>query len=145
MNIRAFTRLTGIVFLLLGFIGMIPGLTSEAFLDDPDLVIDSNYGRIFGVYPINVFHNIVHLGLGVWGIVAAREVIASRRFCRATAIFYGALTLLGIIPITNTLFGLVPIFGNAIWIHAIFAGVTAYYGYFRPQAKDQIIIERRAA
>jgi hypothetical protein len=45
------------------------------------------------------------------------------------AIGYGLLTILGLIPQTNTFFGLIPLHGNDVWLHAVLALVGAYLGF----------------
>jgi hypothetical protein len=42
---------------------------------------------------------------------------------------YGLLAILGLIPGTNTLFGLVPIYGHDVWLHALSALIAAYFGF----------------
>jgi hypothetical protein len=39
------------------------------------------------------------------------------------------LAILGLIPATNTMFGLVPIYGNDVWLHAGTALIAAYFGF----------------
>jgi hypothetical protein len=39
------------------------------------------------------------------------------------------LMIAGFIPGLSTMFGLVPLFGNDIWLHAVLAGVAAYFGW----------------
>ena len=50
------------------------GLSMEADL--------SRAARIFGLFPVNLLHNLVHLAFGIWG-VAARKFSSARTYCRA--------------------------------------------------------------
>ncbi len=34
---------------------------------------------------------------------------------------------MGLIPVLNTSFGLIPIFGHDVWLHALFALAAAYF------------------
>lgn len=126
--IRTFALIFGIVYMLVGILGFIPGL-SQHHADMPPISIDSFYGKMLGLFPINVLHNVVHMAIGAWGILASRSVGASRLFGKGLAVIYGLLTILGLIPATNTLFGLVPIYGHDIWLHALSALVAAYFGF----------------
>ena len=36
---------------------------------------------------------------------------------------------MGLIPGLNTTFGLIPIFGNDVWLHALTALIAAYFGW----------------
>jgi hypothetical protein len=60
-------------------------------------------------------------------------------FARALAILYGLLAVLGLIPGLNTLFGMVPLHGHDVWLHAGTAMIAAYFGW-----RGQTEIERRA-
>ena len=62
-------------------------------------------------------------------LLAYRSYGGARTYFRAVAIIYGLLTVLGLLPATNTTFGLVPIYGNDVWLHALLALVAAYFGW----------------
>ena len=46
---------------------------------------------------------------------------------------YAVLVVLGLIPAVNTLFGLLPIHGHDVWLHAVLALPAAYFGFFGPR------------
>jgi hypothetical protein len=60
---------------------------------------------------------------------AYHSYLGARTFCRALAIFYGLLSVMGFLPVLNTTFGLIPIFGHDIWLHGLTALVAASYGW----------------
>jgi len=128
MKTRTFALILGIAFLGAGILGFVP-----AFLSAPDanppLRLETGHGNLLGLFPVNVLHNLVHLIFGVWGVVVWRNFAASRGYCRSVAIIYGVLAIAGFIPVLNTLFGLVPLHGNDIWLHGVIAVVAAYFGY----------------
>lgn len=120
----------GIVFLLVGISGFVAGPPPPGA---PPLAFDHGHGLALGLFPINTLHNIVHLLFGVLGIAAARGALLSAvGYFRLVAISYAALVVLGLIPATQTTFGLVPIWGNDVWLHALIAAGAAYFGYFAP-------------
>ena len=127
MTLPTFARLYGIAFLLIGLSGFVPGL-SPAHVH-PNLAVDAGSAMALGLFPVNLLHNLFHLAFGAWGLLAARSVGAARGYARAVAAIYGLLTLMGLIPATDTTFGLVPIYGNDVWLHALLAGVAAYFGF----------------
>jgi hypothetical protein len=131
---RMFARIYGIVFLIIGVGGFIPGLTQEH--DHPNMAIDFASGMELGLFPVNGLHNIVHIAFGIWGLVASRDFDASRWYARIVAIAYGLLTLMGLIPATNTTFGLVPIYGHDVWLHALLAAGAAYFGFLYKETKS---------
>jgi hypothetical protein len=95
----------------------------------PPITVDSFYGRLLGLFPVNILHSIVHLAVGAWGLLASRSVTGARFFGQGLAVFYGLLTILGLIPFANTTFGLVPIYGHDVWLHAASALIAAYFGF----------------
>jgi hypothetical protein len=123
-NIKYWTLGIGAAFGLAGILGFIPGVVGHVHPEDYPLTVDNNYGRLLGLFPVNILHSLVHLGLGVWAFFAARDLVSAVRFNRFNTWFYGALAIFGLIPGLNTLFGLVPIFSHDIWLHFGFAAVT---------------------
>ena len=111
----------GIVFLLVGLLGLFVdnGMSMDADMETA--------GRLLGLFPVNLLHNLVHLAFGAWGIAASRGFAASRTYGRAGAIIYGALVLIAFV--SPNLFGLVPIGGNDIWLHVLLAIGLAWIGF----------------
>ncbi len=126
--IRKFALIFGIIYVIAGIAGFIPALNPH-HADMPPIAVDSFYGRALGLFPVNILHNLVHLGIGVWGILGSRSLSGARFFGRGLAIFYGLLAILGLIPATNTMFGLVPLYGNDVWLHGGTALIAAYFGF----------------
>jgi hypothetical protein len=127
MSIQTFARIYGIVFLIVGIGGFIPGVTEPHV--HPGLAVQAASGMELQLFPVNALHNIVHILFGAWGLFAAGTFTASRTYARVVAVAYALLTILGLIPATNTTFGLVPIYGHDIWLHALLAAVAAYFGF----------------
>jgi hypothetical protein len=127
VSIHLFARVFGAVFLIVGIGGFIPGVTQPH--QHPDLAVEAASGMELGLFPVNVLHNLVHIAFGVWGLVAAGRADAARLYARVVAISYALLTVLGLVPATNTVFGLVPIYGHDVWLHALLAAVAAYFGF----------------
>ncbi len=136
MRLRYFSLVAGILFLLLGILGLIPGLT-PLLAGAPMLKVSAGYSYLFGLFPVNLVHNLIHLGIGIAGIIAYFGKLDARIFARTAAVFLGLLAVLGLIPATNMLFGLVPLLGYNIGLHALAAAIAAYFGWFgQRKAKD---------
>ncbi|HYO07593.1 MAG TPA: DUF4383 domain-containing protein [Tepidisphaeraceae bacterium] len=130
MNTRYFALILGIMFLLIGVMGFIPGLvTHDMPTGTTDVGSHADHGRLLGLFPVNTMHNLVHLAFGAWGVIAYRRWDASRTYARATAIIYGLLAIMGLIPNFNTMFGMVPLHGHDVWLHAAIAAAAAYFGF----------------
>ena len=141
MNTRTFARIFGAVFLIIGIGGFIPGLTAmdhAGHAADSEVTLRSFFGYELGMFPVNVLHNIVHLLFGIWGLMAAKSYSGARGYFRTTAIIYAVLTVMGLIPGLRTTFGLIPLYGGDIALHAVLALVAAYIGWMnRDTASDR--------
>jgi hypothetical protein len=126
-----FTLITGIIFVLVGVMGFIPGFVKEATAtpDMAGLSFTPGYGYLLGLFPINVLHNVVHLLVGILGIVASVSLGSARLYSGVLAIFYGLLTVMGLFPPTQSTLGLIPIFGNDVWLHGLTAAIAVYFGF----------------
>jgi hypothetical protein len=129
MALRRFALIFGIVFLIVGAGGFIPAMVAPH--SHPDVTVTSGLGLELSLFPINVLHNIVHLLFGIWGLLASRSDDGARGYAKAVAIIYALLTVMGFIPALrlHTTFGLVPLYGNDIWLHALLAIVAGYFGF----------------
>ncbi|BAY12281.1 DUF4383 domain-containing protein [Calothrix sp. NIES-2098] len=136
MGARYFALICGIVFLLVGLFGFIPGMVASPGTAGPALAVKVGYGYLLKAFAVNLLHNIVHIAVGIAGLVSYRTYIRSRNYARGLAIFYGVLAVMGLLPVLNTVFGLIPIFGNDVWLHAITALIAAYFGFKTPSPAD---------
>ena len=115
MTTQRIAQIFGAVFILVGLLGLVMGgYTMSATM-------------LLGLFPVNLLHNLVHLAIGGWGIMAAQSEASAQAFCKIAGIAYVALALLGfIIP---DLFGLIPIGGNDIWLHLVIGVILSYVGF----------------
>lgn len=129
---RYFALLSGIVLVVLGVLGFVPSIVSY-----PDLVPESialygiagGVGHVFGLFPANPAENIFYIIWGAFGLAAAIAIDSSRFYAGLTAVIFGLITVLGLIPYTNTLFGLFPVYGNDVWLHGGLTVIAAYFGF----------------
>lgn len=118
--IRRVALMFGIVFVLVGLLGLFSsgGMSMEA---------DPAPAMVLGMFPVNLLHNLVHLAFGAWGLVASRSFGASKSYAQIAGVIYIVLAVLGFV--TPTTFGLIPIGGNNIWLHAVLGIVLAGVGF----------------
>jgi hypothetical protein len=126
-----FALIIGIMYLLIGLMGFISAFVREPIVspEAAGLGFTAGYGYLMGLFPINALHNIIHILVGILGIAASISLDSSRLFSGALALFYGLLTIMGLFPPTQSTLGLVPIFGNDVWLHAATAAIAAYFGF----------------
>ncbi|MDB5672638.1 MAG: hypothetical protein JWO25_3597 [Alphaproteobacteria bacterium] len=125
---RTFALLFGIVFLAIGVLGFVPGAMHPPMAAH-DITMTQNYGDLLGLFPVNMLHGVVHILFGLWGLLAYRSLGGARNYFRSVAIIYAVLAILGLIPAFDTTFGMIPIYGNDVWLHALLAIVGAYFGW----------------
>ena len=127
MNMGTAARVFGVGFLLAGISGFFPSPIPPGA---PPLVVAHGYGLALGMLPVNVLHNVVHLAFGALGLMAGFGAgFAARTYFQIVAVVYALLAVMGLIPATHTTFGLVPIYGNDVWFHAVIAALAAYFGF----------------
>lgn len=132
MNTGTAALVFGIVFVLAGISGFFPTPIPPGA---PPLTIEHGHGLALGLLPVNTLHNLVHLLFGVLGVAASRGAIMSARgYFQLVAISYALLVVLGLIPATQTTFGLIPIWGADVWLHALIAAGAGYFGFAAPVA-----------
>jgi len=139
MRVETFALFSGIAYLAAGLLGLVPAALTPAPADAPPIHVTLFHGYLLGLFPVNILHSAVHFAIGVWGIVAERGMTSPKVYARSLAIFYGALAVMGGIPGLDTVFGLLPIHGHDIWLHAGTAGLAAYFGW-----RSAASVERRA-
>ena len=127
--LRRFALILGAAFVVLGVSGFIPGITIGH--NHPDVRVETGLGLLFGLFPVNVLHNLVHILFGLWGIAASKTAGAARTYGKVTFIAYSLLMVMGLVPAANlhTTFGLVPLYGHIIWLHAVLAAAGGYFGF----------------
>jgi len=108
--IQKTTAVFGVVFIAVSMLGFITGgMSMDAHM--------ATAQKVAGLFPINVVHNVVHLLFGAWGLYASKSAVNARRYCLLSGAIYLLLAGIGfVIPET---FGLIPIGGNDITLHAV--------------------------
>lgn len=110
----------GIIFILVAVLGFIsPGGLVMA--------MDPTTGMVLGVFPVNLLHNIVHLLFGIWGLIASRTWAGSKQFFTVGGIIYAVITVVGFLSPTG--FGIIPLGGADIGLHAVLAIAMLGIGY----------------
>ena len=135
MQLGIIARVFGIVYLLVGALGFVPALNQTVPDSSAHLVVGQTT-FLLGFFAVNILHNVVHILIGLAGLVLGGSVGGARGYFRLLAVVYGLLVILGLIPLTNTVFGLVPIFGYDVWLHAVTAVLALYLGWGYPVPQE---------
>lgn len=118
----------GLLFLVLGLAGFLPGFVAGPASAYPG----PGYGYVLGLFPTNYFHNAIGILVGLWGLAAFTSLSGSITFNQAFAVIYGIQAIMGLFPFSNTLFGMMPLFGNNVWLSILTAAIAYYYGFVKP-------------
>ena len=110
----------GAVFLLVGILGFIPGITTN--YGEMTFVGHDSEAKLLGLFQVNVVHNIVHLLFGVAGLALARTWESSRLFLVGGGAVYLVLWLYGLVIDLNSAANFVSLNTADNWLH-LFLGV----------------------
>jgi Domain of unknown function (DUF4383) len=89
-------RLVGVVFLLVGIAGFIPGITTNLY-DGLEFAGNDGDAELLGVFKVSVLHNIVHLLFGLAGLALAGTASSARTYLLGGGAIYIVLWLLGLL------------------------------------------------
>ena len=92
--VQNIARLVGIVFLLVGIAGFIPGVTTNLY-DGLEFAGDDGTAELLGLFQVSVLHNIVHGLFGIAGLALAATASGARTYLIGGGAIY--LFLLGIV------------------------------------------------
>ena len=90
------TRLVGIVFLLVGIAGFIPGITTNLY-DGLEFAGNDGNAELLGIFKVSILHNLVHGLFGIAGLALAKTASGARTFLIGGGAIYVVLWLLGIL------------------------------------------------
>ncbi len=107
----------GAVFLLVGILGFIPGVTSD--YDQLSGAGHHSEAMLLGIFQVSILHNIVHLLFGVLGLAAARAVATARSFLIIGGAIYLVLWIYGLIIDKDTGANFVPVNSADDWLHFV--------------------------
>jgi hypothetical protein len=108
------------VFLLVGVLGFIPGVTTE--YDGMTFAGHESTAMLLGVFHVSILHNIVHLLFGIVGLALARTVSGAGGFLIGGGAVYLVLWIYGLVIDHDSAANFVPLNGADNWLH-LFLGI----------------------
>ncbi|MFF2317768.1 DUF4383 domain-containing protein [Arthrobacter sp. NPDC058097] len=111
------SQAVGAVFLLVGVLGFIPGITSN--YEALSFAGHGSGALLLGIFQVSVLHNIVHLLFGVAGILMSRTHGQARSYLLYGGVIYLVLWLYGLITGHDTPVNFVPVNTADNWLHFI--------------------------
>jgi Domain of unknown function (DUF4383) len=116
-NVQKAAMAVGAVFLLVGILGFIPGITSN--VGQMTFAGHHSESLLLGVFQVSILHNIVHLLFGVAGLALARSISGSRNYLIGGGAIYLVLWLYGLIVGQESAANFVPVNTADDWLHFI--------------------------
>ncbi len=110
---------TGIVFLIIGIAGFIPGLTNES--------------QLLGIFRVDGVHNLVHIVSGLAFLAASQTVRYSKLAFQIMAVVYALVTVIGFIVGTDgSVLGLFHVDLADNILHVALTLAFLYFGFIFP-------------
>jgi hypothetical protein len=122
--IQSAALLIGIVFLVVGILGFIPGITTN--YDELKFAGHDSNAQLFGIFDTSILMNIVHLLFGIVGIALARTMESARTYLVGGGLVYLVLFVYGAIWHGETASNWIPVnWADNILHLALGVGMTA--------------------
>ena len=115
MTPQSLAKLVGIVFLLVGVLGFVPGITTN--YGDMSFAGHNSGAELLGIFQVSILHNIVHLLFGVAGLALAKTADGARTFFIGGGVIYLVLWLYGIVIDKDGGANFVPVDAADNWLH----------------------------
>ena len=97
----------GVIFLLVGVAGFIPGITTHYM--DMGVAGRGSTSKLLGLFQISVLHNVVHLLFGVAGVLLCATPLRAKNYLFYGGIGYGAIFFYGILVTYDSGANFVPL------------------------------------
>ena len=134
-NIQKAATAVGAVFLLVGVLGFIPGITSQ--YDQMSFAGHDSEALLLGVFQVSVLHNIVHLLFGAAGLAMARTISGARNYLLYGGIVYLILWIYGLIIDHDSAANFVPVNGADNWLHLLLGIAMIALGVLLSRNRDR--------
>lgn len=129
--------LVGAVFLVVGVLGFVPGVTT-----DYDMLTFAGHhsgARLLGVFEVSILHNIVHLLFGIGGVLLARTAVTSKAYLIGGGIVYLVLFLYGVLIDHDSAANFVPVNEADNWLHLGLGVVMVALGLLTSRARTRAV------
>lgn len=116
-TIQRAAQIVGAVFLLVGVLGFIPGITTN--YDTMGFAGHHSEAMLLGLFQVSILHNIVHLLFGIAGLLMARTAGQARNFLVGGGVVYLVLWIYGLIIGQDSTANFVPLNNADNWLHLL--------------------------
>lgn len=114
MNVQTLAKVFGVVFLLIGILGFVPGITTD--------------GHLLGIFHVDMLHNIIHILTGIIAFLVMGSASKSQMYFKVFGIVYLIVAVAGFVQGTTVL-GLIGVNMADNILHIVIALVALVAGF----------------
>jgi hypothetical protein len=130
----------GAVFLLVGILGFIPGITSD--YGQMSFAGHDSGAMLLGVFMVSVLHNIVHLLFGVAGLALGHTYDGARTYLIGGGAIYLVLWIYGLVTDQHSGANFVPLNSADNWLHFVLGVGMVALGVVLTRGTDRRTTDR---
>jgi hypothetical protein len=116
-TVRLAATAVGAVFLLVGILGFIPGITTN--YDTMEFAGHESGAELLGIFQVSILHNIVHLLFGIAGLAMARTAKNAVAYLIGGGAIYLVLWIYGLVTDKMSEANFVPLNTADDWLHFV--------------------------
>lgn len=130
--LRKAAMAVGVVFLLVGILGFIPGITTD----------DDGVKKLLGLFMVDATHNLVHIVSGLAFLAASQKANLSRLVFQLMAVVYALVTIIGFVGGDGThVLGFIHVNTADNYLHLLLTLAFAYFGFVYPADRNTAAVE----
>jgi len=118
--VKTLAILFGVVFLAIGILGFVPGITKDEML--------------LGIFMVNTVHSVIHIVSGVVFLLAGMGGAgASRMWFQIFGLIYAVVAIMGFVVGNGMIFNLISNNTADTWLHVVLAVLMLLIGFGTPK------------
>ena len=115
MSVKNWAMLFGVVFVVVGVLGFVPGVTSN--------------GHLLGIFEVDTTHNVIHLLSGVIALLAAMGAAQyASLYFKVFGVLYALVTIAGFVQ-GDTVLGVIGVNLADNVLHLVIAALALWIGF----------------
>jgi uncharacterized membrane protein YiaA len=134
-TVRLIATIVAAVFLLVGILGFIPGITTS--YDQLSFAGHMSGAMLLGIFQVSVLHNIIHLLFGVVGLALARSTPGAVNYLIGGGVIYLVVWIYGLLVAESSQANFVPLNNADDWLHLLLGVGMVALGLFGRSASRE--------
>jgi hypothetical protein len=123
---KTFGMLFGIVFLVVGILGFVPGISP------PDA---NGMPMLLHIFMVNTVHSVIHIASGAIFLFASMAGAgAARLWFKIFGLVYAVVAVMGFVVGNGMIFNLISNNTNDTWLHVVLAAAMLLIGFASPKS-----------